>query len=83
MTSSRLAAYEAEARAAVHGAKLGGFIEAAEKAEFKGNKKRALDQYQEALYFLKTDDIADDSQASEIARIAAKVEKLGGSTPAS
>jgi hypothetical protein len=31
---------------------LNAFVESARKAEFKGQKKKAIDQYQEALFFL-------------------------------
>ncbi len=42
------------------------FLKNAKLAEFKGNKKKALDQYYEALYFLKHDDVDDTLQANEI-----------------
>ena len=58
---------------------MSGYVETAEKAEFKGNTKQALDQYLEALYFLKTDDVDDQLQAAEIARISRKIAELGGS----
>jgi hypothetical protein len=77
--SSRLEPYEVEVKRAMHTAQLSGYVEAAEKAEFKGNAKKALDQYQEALYFLKTDDVDDELQAAELARISSKIADLGGS----
>lgn len=55
-----------------------GYVEAANKAEFKGNKKKAIDQYQEALYFLKTDDISDEEQGGQIAMLESKIEELKG-----
>ena len=75
---SRLDVLERRVKAFAHKTQLDAFTEAARKAEFKGNKKKALDQYQEALYFLKTDDIDDAEQASEIAAIEAKIRELGG-----
>lgn len=36
--------------------KLNGFEEAAKKAEFKGNAKKAIDQYAEALFLLKEEE---------------------------
>jgi len=79
LDSSRLEPYEVEVKRLMHTAQLSGYVEAAEKAEFKGNAKKALDQYQEALYFLKTDDVDDQLQAAEIARISTKIAELGGS----
>ena len=61
---------------AIHRVTLEGFLEAARKAEFKGNTKKALDQYQEALFFLRNDNIDDQSQADEIRHIEAKIASL-------
>lgn len=52
------------------------FIEAAQKAEFKGSFKKALDQYQEALYFLRTDEIDDSDQQRAIVSLESKIEEL-------
>lgn len=52
------------------------FIDAAQKAEFKDNLKKALDQYQEALYFLKTDEIDDSKQQDTIASLEVKIDEL-------
>ena len=60
----------------MHEAKLSGFIENAKKAEFKGNTKKAIDQYLEALFFIKNDDIPDHRQQEEIARIEFKIQEL-------
>jgi hypothetical protein len=57
-------------------AQLDFYLEDAKKAEFKGNKKKALDQYQEALYFLKTDNIEDDLQRDYINDINKKISEL-------
>jgi len=54
---------------------LNKYLEEAGKAEFKGNLKKALDQYQEALYFLKNDDVDDILQSKEIASIESLVTK--------
>lgn len=78
---SRLASYEVEVKRAVHSIQLSSYLEAAEKAEFKGDGKKALDQYQEALYFLKKDDLDDQQQAATIAQVSAKIVELGGSIP--
>jgi hypothetical protein len=51
-------------------------IKNAHLAEFKGNKKKALDQYYEALFFLINDDIPDSFQANEISEIEAKIKEL-------
>ena len=59
-----------------HEKQLNEYLEAARKAEFKGKKKKALDQYQEALYFLRSDDIDDSLQAEKIGEIEAKILEL-------
>ncbi|MFT6094373.1 MAG: hypothetical protein ACJA2Q_002277 [Pseudohongiellaceae bacterium] len=60
----------------MHETKLSGFLENAEKAEFKGNAKKAIDQYQEALFFIQNDDIPDQQQHEEITKLEAKIQKL-------
>lgn len=67
---------EKKTKAFIHQTTLAGYLDAAQKAEFKGQKKKALDQYQEALYLLKTDDTDDALQADEIARIEVKIAEL-------
>lgn len=62
----------------IHRIQLDGYLDQARKAEFKGQKKKALDQYYEALYFLKHDDIDDSLQQESIAQIEAKIAELGG-----
>jgi hypothetical protein len=52
------------------------YLDTARKAEFKGNNKKALDQYYEALYFLQHDDIDDSLQKEMILKIEAKISKL-------
>lgn len=59
-----------------HKIQLEGFLEAAKKAEFKGQKSKAIDQYQEALYFLKSDNIDDESQKEKIEEIENKIKEL-------
>jgi len=59
-----------------HEKQLNEYLEAARKAEFKGKKKKALDQYQEALYFLRSDDIDDSLQAEKIGEIETKISEL-------
>lgn len=68
---------ERELKALMHNVKLDGFLEAAKKAEFKGNKKKAIDQYQEALFFIRNDDVPDNQQRSKIGQIEAKLKELG------
>lgn len=55
------------------------YLEKARKAEFKGQNKKALEQYYEALYFLKHDDVDDRLQAEHIALLEQKILGLGGS----
>jgi len=53
-------------------------LDKARKNEFKGNKKKALDYYYEALYSLKTDKIDDQEQLNQIYDIQRKITDLGG-----
>ena len=68
---------ELELKSLIHKTKLDKFLEAAKKAEFKGNKKKAIDQYQEALYFIRNDDVPDDQQGQYIEKIESKLKELG------
>jgi len=73
---AKLDQLEARIRHFSHEKQLNEYLEAAHKAEFKGKKKKALDQYQEALYFLRSDDIDDSLQAEKIGEIEAKISEL-------
>lgn len=55
------------------------YLEKARKAEFKGDKKKALEQYYEALYFLKHDEVDDRLQDQHIKQLEEKILGLGGS----
>ncbi len=67
---------EKEIKTFIHETQLNEFIEEAKKAEFKGKKAKALDKYQEALYFLQNDEIDDSLQKEKIAEIKAKISEL-------
>ena len=67
---------EERLRGEIHRVTLNGYLEAARKAEFKGNVKKAIDQYQEALFFIRNDNIHDTQQQSEINEIEAKLKEL-------
>ena len=73
---TKLNQMEARVRRFSHDTQLKAYIEAARKAEFKGQKKKALDQYQEALYFLRSDEIDDSLQAEKISEIEKKISEL-------
>jgi len=60
----------------VHDKKVNSYLEAARKADFKGQKAKAIDQYKEALYFIKNDNIDDSLQANELAEVEKKIEEL-------
>lgn len=74
--SSKLDQLESQVRKFIHETRLNAYLEAARKAEFKGQKKKVLDQYQEALYFLRNDEIDDSVQVEEIKKIEAKISDL-------
>lgn len=67
---------EANIHAFIHKAQYDDFILNAEKNEFKGNTKKALDLYLEALFFLQKDDIPDEEQKDLIKEIETKIKKL-------
>jgi len=48
----------------------------AEKAAFKGDKKKAIDKYKDALFHIKTDEIPDEQQANEIEKIESRIREL-------
>lgn len=77
----RLFQLEAELTARSNLIQLNDFLDKARKAEFKGQQKKALDQYLEALYFLKTDETDGSLQAEYIEGVEAKVVELGGDLP--
>ena len=59
-----------------HKTQLNTYLDLAHKAEFKGQTKKALEQYQEALYFLQTDKIDNSLQKEKIDEIKAKISEL-------
>lgn len=63
-------------RKAIQEIQLSAFLDDAKKAEFKGNKKKALDKYYEALYFLQHDDVDDALQRDSINNIEAKIKEF-------
>lgn len=71
-----LAGFEARLTDFIHDKQLEGYLEGAKKAEFKGNRKKAIDSYQEALYLLRTDAIDDAEQTRLISEVEAKIEAL-------
>lgn len=72
---------DAEIMGLIHTIQLSDYLEKAKKAEFKGQRKKALDQYYEALYFLRTDGIEDTLQQSHISALEGKITELGGELP--
>ncbi len=60
---------------------LGDYLDKARKAEFKGQHKKALDQYYEALYFIMKDNIHPQIVDKYSASIRAKISELGGEIP--
>ena len=60
----------------MHKAKIEGFINEAKKAEFKGNTKKAIDQYQEALFYIENDDVDDALQSDLINQVQERLKSL-------
>jgi hypothetical protein len=57
---------------------LAEYLDLAQKAAFKGQTQKALDQYYDALYFLQHDEIDDALQQEQIQAIETKIIALGG-----
>lgn len=72
---------ERETREELDKARLEIELEKAEKAEFKGQKKKAIDAYLGALFIISKDSIDDERQATQIRDIKAKISALGGEVP--
>lgn len=60
----------------IHQIQLDSYLDDAKKAEFKNQRKKALDKYYEALYFLKHDEIDDSVQQDHISMIEQKIKDL-------
>lgn len=73
-----LAVLESRVKTKIQDVQLAAWLDTARKAEFKGQKKKALDQYYEALYFLRHDDVDDALQVEHITAIESKIRELGG-----
>lgn len=52
------------------------FIMKAERFEFKENWKKALDAYQDTLFFLKKDELLDDEQTEKFQHVYAKIKEV-------
>lgn len=70
--------FENKIKSNIHKIQFDSLLEEAEKAEFKNNKKTALNKYYEALYFLQHDDIEDTLQNEQISKIKKKIVEFGG-----
>lgn len=60
----------------IHKVQFDDYVEQAEKHAFKGNIKKAIDKYQDTLFFLKKDNIPDDSQKELFEMIEKKIDEL-------
>jgi len=56
-------------------------IHEAEKAKFKGQQKKAIDRYLDALFSIRSDDVKDAEQSDLIQKIESEIHGLGGSVP--
>jgi hypothetical protein len=72
---------EAEARRRYREIQVDALTEAARKAEFMGQKRKAIDGYREALYSLRHDDVPDEEQAREIGELESAIDRLVGPVP--
>ena len=72
---------EAYVRAAIDIVKVSTTMDEAQKAEFKGQKAKALERYQEALYLVLHDKTDDSEQRELIATLVTRITSLGGEVP--
>jgi hypothetical protein len=77
-SSTMLDSLEQQIATEISKTQLNGYLEEAKKNEFKGQKKKALDKYYEALYLLKHDDVDDSLQQDNIQFLESKIKELGG-----
>ena len=75
---SKLDVIESDVKMAIHQIQYVSYLEDAQKAEFKKQRKKALDKYYEALYFLQHDEIEDSLQHSYISFLESKIKELSG-----
>lgn len=73
---SALDGFEAKLKAFIHSAQLSGYLDAARKAEFKGQRKKALDQYREALYFLSHEGVSEKLKGENITEVQKRISDL-------
>lgn len=76
MNIDKVEEYENKIKKYIIEAQLNMYLEEAKKAEFIGNKKKAIEKYKEALYYLKTDKIDDSLQQDKIKEIELKITEL-------
>lgn len=72
---------KAEASEELNAAQLEELLEKAHKAEFKGQRAKALDAYRDALYFLQHDDIDDAQQRNWIELVEKKISEFSAEPP--
>lgn len=80
LPEGQLAQPVAELKALLHVARLESMVEEARRYEFKGDARRALDLYQEALYMVLNDEVPDEQQQEEIHALDAKIRALSERT---
>lgn len=71
-----ISTYEKNIRTLINKTQYEIYVNNAKKYEFKGSINKAIDQYKEALYFLKTDDIDDSSQYDLINELENRIAEL-------
>lgn len=62
----------------MHRVKLDGYLESAEKARFKGNIKKAIDQYKEALFYAMSIDLPDNQTKIYVDDVRKNISELEG-----
>jgi len=60
---------ENQVRTFIYERTLDSYLESGSKAEFKGQRAKALDSYQEALFLIQTSDIDDGSRVSSLGMV--------------
>ena len=73
---SRLLESEAVLKNFIASIKVSHWVEQAERAAFKGNNKRAISLYRDALFFLAREDVRNEDKEAIAENINAKIESL-------
>lgn len=68
--------FETRLKNLIQSTQLSGYLDGARKAEFKGQHKKALDRYRDALYFLSHEEIDEKLKGESVPEVEKKISDL-------